>query len=244
MAELLSKYVLPGDKVEIRSISRKLSQEEDTEPRIYQTYIYDVLSGDRIEVAMPLEKAKMIVLPIGSEHDLFFYTKNSMYQCRAKIVDRDKKGGNYLLVLDLVSNLRKEQRRQYYRFSCALEMQSRALETEEIQAVDKEKLMDSQMIPNLPLKRSIIVDISGGGLRFVANHAYGIGCTLLCRYQLDGEDGRELEVIGKVLDVNELERRPGTYEHRVQYFNLDEKEREEIIKFIFAEERKDLRRRD
>lgn len=40
------------------------------------------------------------------------------------------------------------------------------------------------------------------------------------------------EVVGKVLAVRELEKRKGTFEHRVQYYNLDVNTREEIIRFI------------
>lgn len=243
--ELLAKYVKPGDRVDIRSIRRRLNPQEEPEVRTYQTSVYDVISGDRIEVVMPMEKTKLILLPIGSEHDLFFNSSSGMYQCRAKIVDRDKKGGNYLLVMDLISNLRREQRRQYYRFSCALEMQSRALETSEIRAVDEMGLTDEQMMPNLPLKRSIIVDISGGGLRFVSDYAYEADSVLLCRYDLETEEERKTyEVLGKVLMVNEVENRPGFYEHRVQYIRINKEEREEIIKFIFEEERKNLQNKE
>ena len=45
-------------------------------------------------------------------------------------------------------------------------------------------------------------------------------------------------MVGKVLAVRELENRKGTFEHRVQYYNLDVNTREEIIRFIFEEERK------
>lgn len=38
--------------------------------------------------------------------------------------------------------------------------------------------------------------------------------------------------------VKELENRRGMFEHRVQYYNLDVNTREEIIRFIFEEERK------
>lgn len=242
--ELLSKYVIPGGKVDIRSIKRRLNTEKEPVIRVYQTHVYDILSQDRVEIVMPMEKTKLILLPIGSEHDLFFYSEGGMYQCRAKIVDRNKKGGNYLLVMDLISNLRKEQRRQYYRFSCALEMQSRTLETEEIQAVEEAGIIEEQMVPNLPLKRSVIVDISGGGLRFISDYAYEAESVLLCKYQLEkDEETKTFEVLGKVLAVREVENRPGSYEHRVQYIKMDNGVREEIIKFIFEEERKNLQKK-
>lgn len=49
---------------------------------------------------------------------------------------------------------------------------------------------------------------------------------------------KKYDVVGKVLAVKELENRRGMFEHRVQYYNLDVNTREEIIRFIFEEERK------
>ena len=62
---------------------------------------------------------------------------------------------------------------------------------------------------------------------------------IYCSYDLvRGADRRKYEVVGRVLDVKEVETRPGTFEHRVQYYNMDDATREEIIKFIFEEERR------
>jgi c-di-GMP-binding flagellar brake protein YcgR len=136
--------------------------------------------------------------------------------------------------------LRKYQRREYYRFSCALEMCSRSLEEEEVQAIEERSPYVLQ--PNLPIKRSVIVDISGGGLRFMSNQKYETGSLIYCSYSLvTDKEVKRYEIVGKVLAVKELENRPGTYEHRVQYYGLDVNTREEIIKFIFEEERKSRR---
>ena len=188
---------------------------------------------------MPMEKQKLVLLPVDGEFDLYFYSDNGLYQCYARVVDRYKNNSLYVLVLDLISNLRKHQRREYYRFSCALEMNSRQLEEEEVALAGK---AEDVLSPQLPLKRSIIVDISGGGLRFVANYAYEVQSLILCKYDLlvNGET-KEYNLVGKVLSVREIENRKGVFEHRVQYVNVDDTEREEIIKYIFDEERKTLR---
>ena len=101
---------------------------------------------------------------------------------------------------------------------------------------------EDALIPELPLKSSVIVDISGGGLRFVANYAYEVQSMILCRYCLliNGEN-KVYNLVGKVLSSRELENRKGVFEHRVQYVNVDAAEREEIIKYIFDEERKTLK---
>jgi c-di-GMP-binding flagellar brake protein YcgR len=85
----------------------------------------------------------------------------------------------------------------------------------------------------------VIVDISGGGLRFVANFQYEEGSTIYCSYRLPGNNNNvEYEMVCNVLRVQELENRPGLYEHRIQYSYIDESSREDIIHFIFEEERK------
>ena len=142
----------------------------------------------------------------------------------------------------MISNLRKHQRREYYRFSCALEMSSRQLREEEEAALAGDQSNGEVLTPQLPLKSSVIVDISGGGLRFVANYAYEPQSLILCKYSLliHGES-KEYNLVGKVLSVRALESRKDAYEHRVQYVNMDAGEREEIIKYIFDEERKTLK---
>ena len=246
MANLLSKYVTPGCRVDLQAIDRSkeyrsgYSGDNNETRKSYQSQVLDVLSEDRVEIAMPMEKSKLILLPMDGEFDLYFYSDSGLYQCYARVVDRYKNNTLYVLVFDLISNLRKNQRREYYRFSCALEMNSRQLEEEERAALSGDQ--DSLLMPQLPLKSSVIVDISGGGLRFVANYAYELQSLILCKYSLlVGGVNKEYNLVGKVLGVRELENRKGVYEHRVQYINMDAAEREEIIKYIFDEERKTLK---
>ena len=240
---ILSKFIEPGNQIELRKV-RKLKEDEDSIRKVYKSQLIDILSDDRIEISMPMEKTKLILLPVGEEYDLFFLTKGGLYQCYARIVDRYKSDNLFVIQLELTSNLRKHQRREYYRFSCALEMKSRPLEREEARAVEMDTVMSqsAMLVPELPLQRSVIADISGGGLRFVAEYAYEIESLILCKYSLwlEGEY-KKFTVYGRVLDVKPIENRPGFYEHRVQYVRMDKDDREEIIKYIFHEERKSLK---
>lgn len=244
MANLLSKYVVPGCRVDLQAIDRSIEYRKDDvggsgARKSYQSQVIDVLSEDRVEISMPMEQSKLVLLPVDAEYDLYFYSESGLYQCYARVVDRYKNNSLYVLVLDMISNLRKYQRREYYRFSCALEMNSRQLLEEELNPTEDH---DDVMMPQLPLKSSIIVDISGGGLRFVANYAYEAQSLILCKYNLliHGTN-KEYNLVGKVLSVRELDNRKGVFEHRVQYVNVDAGEREEIIKYIFDEERKTLK---
>jgi len=236
---MLSKLVEVGNRVELQLVERL--RDSDKGRKVYQSEVYDIKSEDRLEITMPIEQTKLILLPVDSECDVVFFGKNGLYQCFARIIDRYKVNNVYILVLEIATNLRKYQRRDYYRYSCALEMASRSLEEEEIKAVEQNE--GYYLTPGLPLKQSLIVDISGGGLRFLATYKYEPKSLIYCTYQLlvKGTNKR-YELVGKILSVKESETRPGTYEHRVQYINIDETVREEIIKYIFEEERKERRK--
>ena len=215
MSEILSKYVAPGGEVELKAIDRERNPEENGQRKAHRSRLLKILTESRVEVAMPIVDGKLILLPVDGEYDMYFYGDNVVYQCNARVTDRYRFNGQYVLVMDLTSNLRNYQRREF------------AIAAQE------------ELLPAHPLKSSVIVDISGGGLRFVAYYAYEVNSLILCKYHLQFE-GREKEyrLVGKVLAVNELEKEPGVFDHRVQYVNVDPQDREEIIQYIFDESRK------
>ena len=53
---------------------------------------------------------------------------------------------------------------------------------------------------------------------------------------------KEYNLVGKILSARELDNKPGFYEYRLQYVNIDKEEREEIIRYIFQEERKNRKK--
>ena len=234
---MLSDIISLGDRIELQEMERSIAASPDQQKKVYNSTVYDILSEDVLEITMPMEQTKLILLPVDGEFDMVFYGATGLYQCFMRIVDRYRSNNVYILKVELTSNLRKYQRREYYRFACALELSARSLEEEELQAIEENKPCLLQQ--DLPLRRSVIVDISGGGLRFMSVQKYEPGSFIYCSYYLvrDGQR-KKYEVIGKVLAVSELLNRPGTYEHRVQYHDMDVNVREEIIRFICEEERR------
>ena len=237
---MLSKFLRPGDRIELQMVEHQ-RKDEDSQ-RVFISEIHEILSEDQMEIVMPMEKTKLILLPVDVEYDLTIYAQHGLFQCFARVIDRYKSNNVYILVVELTTNLRKHQRREYYRYSCALDMSSRELEENEIKAVElREPFL---LTPGLPIKRSVIVDISGGGLRFVSEQRSEPESLIYCSYSLLQNDNKkkEYQIVGKVLTVTELSNRRGTYEHRVQYVDLDKDVREEIIRFIFEEERKNRKK--
>lgn len=239
----ITKFIQEGCKVELQDLERSKTYGADAPKKVYVTKLYEIVTDDTMEVLMPMEHGKLILLSVDQEFDAVFYGQSGLYQCNVRISDRYKSNNVYILLLEITSNLRKYQRREYFRYSCVLEMGARNLEKEEIEAM---QALDAQvpiLEKGIPLKSSVIVDISGGGLRFISNEKYEPDSLIYCTYTLisNGEK-KKYDVVGKVLAVKEMDNRKGAYEHRVQYYNMNSKVREEIIKYIFEEERKSRRK--
>lgn len=232
---MLTNIVNPGDKVELQSVEHLFSKEKEKVKR-YTSRVYDVLSDDKIEILMPMEKSKLILLPVDGEYDLCFYTSQGLYQCFARIYDRYKSNNVYVLAFELTSNLRKHQRREYYRFTCVMDMRSRELKQEEVASLETDRTL---IVPGLPLRRALVCDISGGGMRFITDVMYEENSYVYCSFNLTSEGvSKDYEVLGKILTVKEVANRPGEYEHRMQYEKINRDVREAIIKYIFEEERR------
>lgn len=237
---MLSKYVTPGDRIDIIGIHKGYEKAEQNRvkksEKVYQSQVFDILSEDKLEVVMPMEKAKLVLLTTGSEYELSFYTKNGLYQCYARVTDRYKTNNIYLLVMELVSNLSKHQRREFYRLNCAMNVFLRNMTEEEEQAVKENRTAYDETIP---MEKSIAVDISGGGLRCVGWKKYESDSHVYVRFLLNLQGKiKEYILAGVLLHVHEIEGRPGEYECRVKFENMKTKDREEIIRYIFDEERK------
>jgi c-di-GMP-binding flagellar brake protein YcgR len=185
---------------------------------------------------MPFEGTRLVLLPIDGEYEVCFFAKGGVYRTTVRIVDRLKNEGIYILVTELTSNLHKFQRREYYRFNCVVDMMARTLTEEEMDNIKKgfpRRVMDA------PMDKGIIVDISGGGARFVSDTEYQENDDLKMRFNLSimGVE-RPFELIAQVLYSKKMENRPGYFENRVKFEYINSATREEIIKYIFDEERK------
>ena len=240
---MLEDYIRPGDRIELQAVAGSWGMAEGDENRVYNSKLSDILSEDRIDMLMPMEKGKLQLLPVDGEYNVFFYSSRGQFQCYGKIADRYRTNNMYMLTMDLLSGLQKMQRRAYYRFPCAFEMRARELSEYEQLAMNSNSFYEPATGDDMG--KCVIVDISGGGLRFVTVNQYEEGMIMYCIFHLPRKrKTEEYRVCIRILKARELENRPGTYEYRSQYTMIDEDDREEIIHYIFEEERKVRKNQD
>ena len=235
---MISKYVNVGDRIDIESIKNSSAA---VERKTYRSQVFDIESEDRIKVAMPMEQGRVILLPVDEEFNLCFYTPSGLYQCLGRVADRYKTNNIFVLVMDLTTDIRKYQRREYYRLNCIIDMKSTMIDQKDVSSLsERVQFIDT----DLTFDNGTMVDISGGGARFISKVRYPKDSNILFTFSLFVNDtNTTYKLLGKILVSNEIEGRQGEYEHRIMFVNIMNDDREGIIKYIFEEERK-IRRRE
>lgn len=233
---MIEKFISPGDKLEMKSIQEVTLPDETVGIKMYKSTVFDISEDGKIMIVMPMEKTKMVLLPTEGEYEVCFFTHGGMYNANIRIIDRQKINNTYVLVTEMLTNLHKYQRREYYRFNCIIEMVTKELDKAEAEAFGKHL---GYLISETDMKRGVIVDISGGGLRFVSRQPFQEGNILYLRFRLPFNDKeKEFKLAARVILSREIEKRQNEYENRVKFLYIDNITREEIIKYIFNEERK------
>ncbi len=233
---MIEKFISPGDKLELKSTVSVVLPDGTEGVKTYRTSVYDILSDGRLRLVMPMEKAKLVLLPVDGEYDVCFFSHGGMYRAGVRIAGRQKVNGIYVLVVELISNLHKYQRREYYRFNCVVEMLAREMTRQESDAYARGL---THLVPESDMIRGVIVDISGGGTRFVSREKFNEDSIILMRFSLPiMEIDRPFLLAAKVIYSGGIENRTNEYENRVKFEFIDTATREEIIKYIFDEERK------
>lgn len=238
-----------GDKVDLKAAIRPMAEKRNkNRVRIYKSRVLDILQDGKLKLSMPIEGGKVLLLPVDGTFEIVFYTEKGMFRCISKITDRYKEGNIYLLVVEILTQLEKVQRREYFRLLCTIETKYHELSENEIDIESKQTIVKYQKHiktsgveeeQEIEYKRGVIVDISGGGVRIVSEEKFKKGTYIKFKFQIrKNYTVLEFELAGLVLMSEELINRPGQYEHRVQYYNIKKEDRETIVKYIFDEERK------
>ncbi len=237
---MIEKFISPGDKVEMKSTVNVVLPDGTKGIKTYKSSVYDILDEGRLEIVMPKDQTKLVLLPVDGEYDVCFYTHGGMYRADVRIIEIQKINGIYVLVTEMISNLHKYQRREYYRFNCIIEMMAREMTKKETD-IYAEGL--AELLPQSDMIRGVIVDISGGGARFVSRQLFRESSMILMRFELPILDTeKSFLLVGRVIYSSEIVNRANEFENRVKFELIDSVTREKIIRYIFNEERKNRKK--
>jgi len=240
----VSDVIRIGDKIDVRLVQQIENNDKSGEtPEVYRSQVLDIKGNGNFEIAMPTEKGRLILLPLGVRFEFVFYSyTGSLYKSIGQVVERYKKDGFYMLEVQLRTSLEKFQRREFYRYSCTMDFVFYELDEEQkdIDSVDDilEDMMEGKV--TMPACHGVMVDLSGGGMKFRSPYELKPGNRILVMLRLTNDKmDRQFHILGKVIACIEVHTPAKVlYESRIKFYIEDNKIREEIIRYIFEEERK------
>lgn len=229
-------------KIDIRACAEIEREREGGESaHVYKSQIYELLEDSEMEIIMPIEGGRVILLPLGLRYEFAFYTPTGMYKSEGQIKERYKTDNRYMLHIVLNTPLSKFQRREYYRMDCVMDMTYFVVDKERAQAEEPRLIMAEFSEAEIMEKQrsGTIVDISGGGIRFVSEEKNEAESYILILMKLKNDQmEKQYCLVGRILQSVRSRTAELRFENRVQFLIKDSKIREEIIRYIFLEERK------
>ena len=113
---MADKLISVGNKIEINIIKdRNIRNDEEKVTYVSQILDFD---GEQIVAALPIREGHLVTLEVNSNLECYFYTGSGIYKAHAHITSRYKQGNLYMMNLELKDELKKFQRRQFFRLPC------------------------------------------------------------------------------------------------------------------------------
>lgn len=243
-----------GNRIEMKLASRSMTTEETEKTYVSQFLQWE--DGNIAVIAVPTYKGHLVPLRIEAVYELDFYTKNGLYRCKGKIMKRTKTSNNIAVAeVQFVSALEKFQRRQYYRMDCMMNMTYAVLSEEQYELFKEKKLCLSQEQKQivdkkleshkLVYEKAIVLDLSGGGMRFNASVQHNPGAVVMMQISFPEVVRKKVPfLLGRIVASRKITNKmPEAFDTRIEFTNITSAEQEQIITYIFREER-DKRKRE
>ena len=185
---------------------------------------------DTAVVAAPIFEGNIYPVRIGWKMNVYFISKDDLYKLRARILNRGMKENIAHIKIEILGDIEKIQRREFFRFEYTIPASYRVVESLYDEEKDKE-----------PMKPAATRDLSGGGVCIKLEEQVNINKLVEC--ELDLGDKKKVSFIGKVVRSTKRPEDPKYgYEIGILFKKIENRDKEAIIQFIFQEQRK-LRRK-
>lgn len=242
-----------GDKVDIirQAYVRKDTGEADT----LSSKVIDIIDGVTFKLTMPMNKTITIPLEIGEESYMYFYTTYGILAARAVVSERFFEGSLAVMVIKLVTELEKTQRRQFYRLQCSIEARTHILTEEEKRGLrdfigesrlvieNKNRYIDMIAEKSGTWENCIVIDLSGGGVKYLSDKEMPKHELVILSIKLKiGEDTKEYFLLMNIISAFRKTTESAKFEIRTKFVSLRETARDAIVRFVFEEERRNRRK--
>ena len=214
--------ITPGTKLEIE-IS---NYEGDRGGPVLVSELEWIDEGETAYIAAPIHEGIVYPVRIASPINIYFLHKGDLYRCSARVLERSTKDNIALLKIEKTGGIERIQRRQFFRFECTLPVKYRIIET-----------LECEKNEGIPFLSTYLRDLSGGGISLAVEDKIEKGSLIECLLSLDPQ--KVINFYGRIVRVS---RQPPEEKYKytvgIIFYKIENRDREEIIRFIFREQRK------
>lgn len=225
--------VKPGDKIDINYLHQNNG-------KTYKSSVFDILSDTELQITMPTDEGKMILLQTGFECQFYFYTSKGLFTCEAVITSRAKIDNFFILGAKIKTGLKKFQRRDYYRVNTLIDFCFYKISDEVAELETTEELFEEIADPKyLGLKQlARTKDISGGGVKFIVDEPLQVRDKLLIVIRLTNEKlDHMFYLVSEVIECVSIENVRDKWVVRAKFNFKNIKDRDLIVRYVFEEDR-------
>jgi c-di-GMP-binding flagellar brake protein YcgR len=213
---MLSKDINIGDKIEITLKGDK------SRIIVHMSQIMDIIDENKLICALPIFSGSLVKMSLNIDYFFLMFTSNGMIRYEAKIVKIYKDGNLNLMNVLIESDGEREQRRSHYRLNRNLPVKFSTMIED---GANFESIVE--------MYDGVTKDISGNGIRFVANDKMPSGAKFRCVLLIDDEP---FIAIAKLLYTANIRSSTHKYQYRAEFLSILPNEQERLIKYIFNEQ--------
>lgn len=211
---------------------------DNTGERLEPTLVseFEWIEGENMAaIAAPIFEGHIVPLPVNSELSIYFIKRNgslySLYKFNAIIMSRLVADNLHILIVEKQGDIVKVQRRNYFRLDCFVEVRYRILDSNGDEPYDSDGSYINTLTNNL----------SGGGVSIMLEEIIPTGTIIEC--EMFNDQNRKVTFFGKIMRFEEIGK-DGKYKYEagIAYIEISDSDREVIVKYIYDEQRKLLRK--
>ncbi|MDO5517762.1 MAG: PilZ domain-containing protein [Clostridium sp.] len=128
--------------------------------KAYKSLIIDIEDDDCIKINLPICDGEYLIEEVGKELDINIYSKSGRcYNFNSQIIRKSKEGSIPYYELSSPYNIRRIQRRNFFRVEIVNDTYYKNITD----------IKDKNQIEEVPFKKALMIDLSGGGMRLKLN---------------------------------------------------------------------------
>lgn len=203
----------------------------DDEKRV-EGLIYDIV-GDKLYISIISDDKNFKLFYVGDYIKGFVFDRLTGISFEANITNRIA-GGFPIYEISQLRNFEEVQRRSDVRVCCNIPIMYS--DNEYLLNLNIEKVQMQIQDVMKYLNEGIILDLSAGGLKFVSDKRLNKNIILLLIFDLED---KPFVIKGEVLHKNiKIKTKRAIYTYGIQFVDIEDKQREKIIKHLFIIMRK------